>query len=305
MKIKRVSIIGLGALGVLFGTRMLKKMPREDLSIIADQARTNRYEQEGIYCNGQLCRFSYIAPEASCEPADLLLFCVKFNGLDEAVKASKNHVGDNTIILSLLNGITSEAIIGQTYGMEKLLYCVAQGMDAVKEGNKMIYHNMGQLCIGDLERGAVSEKASSVADFFKQVEIPYTVDTDMPRRLWGKLMLNVGVNQTVAVYESTYGEVQKEGPARETLKSAMREVIALSKPEGVDLTEDDLTYWLGVLGTLSPEGKPSMRQDLEAMRPSEVELFAGTIIALGRKHGIPTPVNQELYDRIRFMESQY
>jgi 2-dehydropantoate 2-reductase len=127
----------------------------------------------------------------------------------------------------------------------------------------------------------------------------------MNKRLWGKFMLNVGVNQTVGVYESNYGEIQKEGQARDTMISAMREVIALSEKKGINLTEDDLSYWLKILSTLSPAGKPSMGQDLEARRYSEVELFSGTVIKMGEKYGIPTPVNKQLYDKIKFIESQY
>lgn len=71
------------------------------------------------------------------------------------------------------------------------------------------------------------------------------------------------------------------------------------------LTESDLCYWLHVLSTLSPAGKPSIRQDMEAGHYSEVELFAGTVLELGKKYGVYTPVNQELYDRIHYIESQY
>ncbi|MNN20371.1 2-dehydropantoate 2-reductase [compost metagenome] len=299
MTIKKVSIIGLGALGILFGHQLLKKMPKADLTIIADQARIDKYEKEKVYCNGEPCEFHFVTPDESCEPADLIIFTVKFDGLQEAIKAVKNHVGDQTIILSALNGITSEEIIADAYGREKLLYCVAQGMDAVKEGNQLTYEHVGMLCFGEREPGVISEKVKAVASFFDEMEFPYEISTDMRHRMWGKFMLNVGVNQTVAVHDSNYGGVQKEGQARDTMIAAMREVIVLSEKEGIQLTEADLSYWLSVLSTLSPAGKPSMAQDIEAKRFSEVELFAGAVLASGEKYGVPTPVNQELYDRIR------
>lgn len=305
MEIKTVSIIGLGALGILFGNHLCKKMPYEDLRIIADKDRISKYENNHVYCNGECCKFHYVTPEEVCEPADLIIFTVKYNGLRDAIQAVKNQVGEHSIILSALNGITSEAIIGETYGMDKILYCVAQGMDAVKEGNRLTYAHMGMLCFGEREPGIVSSKVKMVEEFFKKVEFPHEVETDMYKRLWGKFMLNVGVNQTVAVYESNYREVQREGQARDTMISAMREVIALSGKEGIHLTEMDLNYWLSVLGTLDPEGKPSMRQDLEAKRYSEVELFSGAVLELGRKYGVPTPVNKKLYDSIKLIESQY
>lgn len=305
MKIKTVSIIGLGALGILYGHHLAKKMPKENLRIIADFDRINRYEKEHLYCNGERCEFHFVTPGEVTQPADLVIFTVKYSGLKDAIRAVHNQIGEHTIILSALNGISSEAIIGQTYGMDKVLYCVAQGMDAVKIGNKLTYDHMGILCFGDQEPGIISPQVKRVAEFFENMALPHEVVTDMTRRQWGKFILNVGVNQTVAVYEGNYGTIQRDGEARNTMIAAMREVLALSEKEGIFLTEKDLDYWLSVLAVLNPEGKPSMRQDMEARRISEVELFSGTVLELGKQHGVPTPVNQKFYDRIISIERQY
>jgi 2-dehydropantoate 2-reductase len=305
MHIKTVSIVGLGALGILFSNQLSKKMDFEDLRIIADENRIKKYKRELIYCNNEICNFQYVTPEIKSTPADLVIFAVKFNAIDDAIKAASNQIGKNTIILSALNGISSEEIIGAAFGMDKVLYCVAQGMDAVKSDNYLTYSNKGILCFGEKEPSIISEKVQRVSSFFDNVDFPYEAVTNMYQRQWGKLMLNVGVNQTVAVYEGNYGTIQKEGPARNTMINAMKEVMYLSPFEGVTLTDTDLKYWLNILDTLSPDGKPSMRQDLENHRFSEVELFSGTIIRLGKKHKIQTPVNQMLYNQIKDIEKNF
>ncbi|WP_407271395.1 ketopantoate reductase family protein [Radiobacillus sp. PE A8.2] len=305
MAIEKVSVIGLGALGILFGNQLSKRIPKQNLSFIADRERVNKYQSEGIYCNDERCDFNFETPDEATSPADLIIIAVKYNGLQKALDMIKHHVGEDTIILSALNGISSEEIIGQRYGFEKVLFCVAQGMDAVKEGNKLTYKNAGMLSFGEREPNMISEKVERVAEFFEEMDFPYELETHMLKRQWGKFMLNVGVNQTVAVYESNYAEIQKHGKARVTMIAAMREVIQLSEQEGIYLTEADLDYWLDILATLNPDGKPSMRQDLEAKRYSEVQLFAGTVLELGKKHSIPTPINRELYEKIKLIENQY
>jgi len=305
MEIKTVSIIGLGALGILFGNHLQKNMPRGGLRIIADRERILRYERDGITCNGKPCDFEYGTPEKTGKPADLVLFAVKSGDLAGAIDAIRNQVGERTVILSLLNGITSEEIIAGAYGKEKVLDCVAQGMDAVKEGNRVQYTNMGMICFGlRADRGS-AEIIERVRAFFEKTCVPFEAVDDMGKRMWGKLMVNVGVNQTVAVCGETYGDIQKEGKARDTMISAMREVIALSQKEKIFLGEEDFKYWLDILKSLSAKGKPSMRQDVEARRASEVELFAGTVIALGEKYDVSTPVNRWLYHEIKSMESKY
>ncbi|ALX48321.1 ketopantoate reductase family protein [Lentibacillus amyloliquefaciens] len=304
MEIKKVSMIGLGALGVMYGHQLSKEVPKANLRIIADQNRIEKYEHEGIFCNGERCDFQYVTPEEPVELADLLIFSVKYSGLHEAIKAAENHVDDHTIILSTLNGISSERDIGTYYGFDKVLYCVAQGMDAVKTGNRQTYDNFGLLCFGE-KQSIDSRKVKCLASFFDQVNIPYELDAEMMKRQWGKFMQNVGVNQTVAVFESDYGKIQRDGEAREMMIAAMQEVIQLSKYEEIDLTEADLQYWLNVIGQLSPHGKPSMRQDMEAKRISELELFAGSVIKLGENHDVATPVNEELYRKISEMEKTF
>ena len=305
MEIENVSIIGLGALGVLFGTHLSKNMPKANLRIIADSERIAKYRSENIYCNGELCDFNYITPDESCSPCDLLIFAVKYNDLPAAIKTAENQVGPETVVLSLLNGISSEGLIGQALGIEKVLYSVAQGMDAVKLENSLTYKNMGMICFGGDFSALSREKAEAVRRFFVKTALPHELVDDMQKRLWGKFMLNVGVNQTVAVFEGDYGDIQESGEARDTMIAAMREVIALSKAENVNLTQTDLDYWLHILDGLNPRGKPSMRQDLEAKRYSELELFAGTVLSIGKKRGLSFPVNQMLYDKIKAMESAF
>ncbi len=305
MEIKTVSIIGLGALGIMYAQHLSKKLPKGRVRIIADKDRIKRYQIEGIYCNGELCDFHYVTPEEVVEPADLLLFTVKFDGLEDAIKSVKNHVGENTIFMSALNGIISEKMIEDAYGEDKVLYCVGQGMDAVKVGNQLSYDHIGLLVFGDKEPGILSENTKAVDAFFNETELPHEIETNMRRRLWSKFMLNVGVNQTVAIYKSNYGEVQQDGVARDTMIAAMREVIKIAAKEGIELTEADIEYWLNILSTLNPKGKPSMAQDVDAKRLSEVELFSGTVLQYAAKYNINVPINKMLYDKISLIESEY
>ena len=115
-------------------------------------------------------------------------------------------------------------------------------------------------------------------------------------------MANVGINQASAVLKAPYEIFQKVGEAYELMVLAMREVIAISKKVGIYLNEDDIVEFDKVLHTLSPDGKTSMLQDMEAGRKTEVEMFAGTVIELGRKNGVDTPVNEVLFQMIRTLE---
>ena len=86
---------------------------------------------------------------------------------------------------------------------------------------------------------------------------------------------------------------------------AMREAQKMAGLEGYAISEAEFDEWVALLDSFSPDGKPSMRQDGEAHRKSEVELFAGTMVRLGQKHGVELPVNTWLYKKVKEMEAAY
>ena len=295
----------MGALGILYGHHMTEKLGKDSVYFIMDEPRLQRFNQQPPTCNGEETDFQVLGDPGGAPPADLVIFAVKATDLEKSMETAAPHIGEE-ILLSLLNGITSEEILGERFGKERVLYCVAQGMDAVKIGHRLTYTKMGHLLVGvpedEPEKGPLLDE---VCRLFDEIRLPYERDPDIRRRIWSKFMLNVGVNQTVMVWEGTYGTIQQPGPAREQMKAAMREVIQLCRCEGIPVTEEDLEYYVTLVDTLSPDGMPSMRQDGLARRPSEVEFFAGTVLKLAEKHHLDLPVNQELYNRIKAMESRY
>ena len=88
------------------------------------------------------------------------------------------------------------------------------------------------------------------------------------------------------------------------MEEASREVTRISCKVGIDLNEDDIKKSSAIVDSISPEGKTSMLQDVEAGRKTEVEMFAGTVVEMGKKYGIPTPVNEVLLKMIRVLEQK-
>ena len=304
MNIERIAIVGMGALGVLYGDFLTQHLGRERVGFVVNAERRERYERMEITANGRRCDFRLIDANETGDPADLVIFAVKATALDQAMEDAAGQIGPDTVLLSVLNGITSERLLEQRFGGKNVVYCVAQGMDAVKLGGALTYTVMGQLCIG-VPSAEKLPALDAVCALFDRIGMPYSREADILHRLWGKFMLNVGVNQVVMVFEGNYGTIQVPGRPREMMIAAMREVLELSKYEGVKLTEDDLNFYVELMNTMSPQGMPSMRQDGLAHRRSEVELFSGTVCRLAKKHGLSVPVNEWLYARVREMEASY
>jgi 2-dehydropantoate 2-reductase len=300
--IRTVYIIGAGALGATYAG-LLYERDKECVAFIAAGERGERLRRSGVIVNGRHYPIPVLDPEEIDAPADLVIVAVKNHHLDEAIGEMKKAVGSETIIISVMNGIESEERIGAVYGMDKVLYAINVGVDALREGNRVTYKNQGRLLFGEARNTVRTERVRRVKEFFDGAGIVCDVPEDMIRTLWWKFMINVGINQASAVLGAPYRTFQTQQEARALMDSAMREVIRLAAEAGVHLTAADVDNWYAVLDSLNPSGKTSMLQDVEAGRKTEVEMFAGRVIELGRRYGVPTPVNEKLLEQIRELET--
>ncbi|WP_428908231.1 ketopantoate reductase family protein [Niallia sp. Krafla_26] len=298
--IETVTLVGLGAIGAAYGS-LLHDSLKDAFRVVANEQRIQKYQINRIKINDQLYKFNYITPETKVEPVDLVIFAVKNAELPQAIEDAKNHIGPNTIILSLLNGISSEEIIFEAYKNEHILYSMSVEIDALRSGLDVRFTTRGRIEYGE-KNNEMSEDVLAVKDLFERVGIDYKISDNITHTMWWKFMINVGVNQTSAVLKAPYGVFQSLPIAYEWVESAMREVVALSQKIGTGLTEEDVKKFWPIINNLSPKGKTSMLQDMEAGRKTEVEYFAGTVCQLGKKYGVPTPINEQLYKIIRIME---
>jgi 2-dehydropantoate 2-reductase len=295
--IEKITVIGAGALGATYGS-LLYGMEPEAVCFIASGDRYERLHRDGVIVNGRHYALAVVTPEEAV-PADLVIVAVKHYHLDQAINEMQEVVGPQTLILSVMNGIDSEDRIGVVYGSSKVLYGLTLGIDAVRVGNFVTYKNLGRILFGEERNTEITDRIRRISDLFTRAGIAHEIPPDMIRSLWFKFMINVGANQVSAVLRATYGVLLSSPEARRLMDSAMLEVIAIARALHVDLSVEDIGEWYKVLGTLNPAGKTSMYQDVEAGRLTEVEMLAGTVIDLGKRLGVPTPVNQKLFDDLK------
>ena len=305
--IRTVHIIGMGALGLLFGDPIAENLGGGQPRYVMDAERKRRHGSETYTINGRAVRPVMITPDEA-EPADLVMVGVKYPALEGALGAMASSVGPDTIVLSLMNGVDSEARIAERFGADKVLYSVSQGMDAQRYGSELVYTQAGQLFVGvpSGADAALTEKLDRVFAFFEEVKLPYTREPEILYRQWSKFMLNVGCNQVCMVYDQGYGPCMEPGSeAFAMMTGAMREVCAIAGAMGIPVGEREVAQYLSILRTLDPQALPSMGQDRRQKKRSEVDMFAGVVIAYGEKLGIETPVNEFLLRRVREIEAAY
>lgn len=299
--IRSIAIVGAGAMGAAYATMFFDAGGFSPF-FLARGLRYDKLTREPIRVNGKAYAIPVMRPEDVEEPADLVLVCLKHHHLPEAIADIQAVCGTDTTILSVMNGLESERIVGSACGMDKLVYAIAVGIDAVREGDTFSYARPGKIIFGEGPAKGDGSRVDSLREALTRAAIPHEVPENMQRIMWWKFMINVGVNQASAVLRAPYGVFHGSEDARALMLALMQEVIVLAGKVAIDLSQKDIDEWLSVLATLAPEGKTSMLQDIEAGRKTEVEIFAGRVVAMGHEQGVPTPVNQAVLHIIKVME---
>lgn len=287
--VKRVSIIGIGAVGAIYAWRLSQHLGFPNVRVVVDQERLQRYQSGGIFLNGEKVDYNYVTPDERVDSADLVIIATKNHHLEVATEMIKGHVGEKTILLSLLNGIDSEQLLSEKFGAEKVLYGFTTALDSTRVGNKIDFSTEGIIYFGEKDNSK-SPRVESLIELFNGAKIAYNNPENIERELWAKFMVNVSINTISAITRGTYGDCANIGAIKELIIKAQHEVITLAKAVGIeDLDTSYITKYQKIFASLEYEGKTSMLQDIEAGRMTENSAFCLRASQLARQYGVETP----------------
>ena len=300
MKIKTVAILGAGAIGGYFIWGLTEKLG-ENLWIIAEGARKARLERDGIVINGRQYQLNVRTPEEA-RGADLLLVSTKDGALRGSLDAIETIVDAHTTVLSLLNGVDSEEIISERIGKEHMLYSMMK-ISAERVGNSITFNGevTPGVYYGEAGQKEPSERMLAIAELLEGTPLHYHMQEDIIRDLWLKFALNISYSLPQAILGVGFGAYADSEYVARLSACLNAEVEAIAAAKGIDITQK------------STEGKPSQSvkkarystlQDLDAKRHTEVDMFSGAIVRMGKELNIPTPYNEFAYCAIKALEEK-
>jgi len=286
---KNVVLIGLGAVGLTYAVKFRNKC---NLYILVDRERMRKYIDTPPIFNGVEQKFNYILPNEKIQ-ADLIVIATKSNDLDTAISNIRNCISQDTIIISLINGISSEDKISAIYPQTKILKSYFIGHSAVRNNNSVTQDGVGELVI---------EYDQKLEEFLTKIGINFQMPKNIEYSMWLKYTLNMFSNPTSAILNMTFGELKRNKNFINFAKKIIEEVKQIAKYKGIKGLENLEKDAFLSLEKMSDDGKTSMLQDIIFKRPTEIDIFCGEIIKLGKEFGIHTPYNQVLYELIKIKE---
>ena len=301
MEINSVALIGAGAVGCYL-IRALSQKPSVDLMVVADGERKKRFETEGFLINSETYRPKVVTPEQA-RGADLIIVAVKYNSLRPALADIRTVADDHSVVMSLMNGVDSEEIIGEVIPKEQILHALIK-VASERNGNSVKFDpetTIGMI-FGEVDPGRSAERTDALVRLFEGTDLHYRVTDCILSEIWSKFLLNVGNNQPQAMVGcgvGAYRDSEHMAFFRDNLRA---EVIAIAEAKGIDLSKAAGSSKAG--SKVADRARYSTLQDLDAHRHTEVDMFALTVVRMGREMGIPTPCNEFTYHMIKALEEK-
>lgn len=302
MSINSVYFLGLGALGAKYAASFYDYKP-EMVKVIVDSNRKLRYQAESVFVNEKEYNFDYITSGDSFITPDYIFLVVKSSHLVQAIEDLKPFVGENTKIISLMNGISSERVLADDFGWDKVINAVAY-MDAVKIGNNVTYGSIGKIIFGHVENKFQNE-LKDLNQLMLDASIPNELSQEIQKAQWAKYLINVVANQLSFLLEFPYKEFATNEYVLNLMNLVADEVISVGNALGIEIGEVEINRMKSTLTKVDGEAKTSMFQDREAKRFSEVDEFSGEIIKLGKEVGVKTPYNELIFNMVKAIEKTY
>ena len=302
----KICILGSGALGSTIGG-VLTESGSEVYLIDKWAEHVNTMKRQGLRLREDASdRLIRVRAATDCHGiglADLILVLVKSYHTKEAIKDAGPMISDQTAVLSFQNGLGNEETLAEAVGKEHVIggRTFAGGV-MLGPGHVIAGCKGKQTYIGELD-GRTTERVNEIAKQFNQAGLETIVSTNIVGIMWDKLLINVATGALSGITRLPYGGLCKVQEVMDCALEAVSEAIAVAKAMGVKLTiTDPKKIWLKAAENLPPEFKASMLQDIEKGSRTEIDSINGSVVRLGERHGVPTPVNRALVASIKGIE---
>ncbi len=298
----RIAVIGAGGIGAIYGAALAKA--GNDVVFVARGTHLAAMRENGLRIEGDRGE-THIRPAqatddvASIGEVDYVLFCVKLWDVESAGAQLRPIVGPQTAVVPVQNGVDAHQRLIPILGPDAVM-----GGTAFVTGSIIapgVVRQTGtyfQLTFGELD-GRLSGRGERLRDACGAAGIDGVLSPDILVPLWGKFLVLVPLANVNALTRAPLGRYRADPDSWSLVEASLRETEAVGRAEGINLPPDAIEHSLTTLRSMPDHHMTSMGNDLLRGNRLELPWFAGKVAELGRRHGIPTPVNDFVYAALK------
>ena len=270
--------------------------PRED--------HIRKIQSDGITIEGvrgtHVIKLPAQSNHAGLPPADLAIIFTDSNSTREAAIAAKELLKPDGFALTLQNGIGNVEALIDELGKQRVIAGVSMNSAANPAAGRSAYTNVGMTSIGELD-GRDTARVKQVAEMLNKAEIPTEIIPDPMNWIWGKFVLNCGVNALAAITGLRGGEIYRTPEVSVLQDRVIDEIMAVVERKNVKLPESDPRKKIKDHCRIR-YNRPSMMQHIDQGRRTEIDSLNGALVREAKALGIATPYNEAVVAVVKGLE---
>ncbi len=301
----KLAVIGIGGIGGYIGGLLAKA--GEDISYIARGTTLERIRTKGLQVHSDIHGSFVVQPRMVTQDGseigivDAVFICVKGYSIETACQSVMPVVGDNTLVIPLLNGVGSssklKALLGKGIVLDGCIYVTSE---AVAPGIIEQKDKYNKIIVGGGNLDARAEKSlHQLAKLLQQSGIECIVSRDAEVDIWAKYNFNCAFSVVTALYGINAGELRADPEKVQMVQALAEETAKVAKALGIFQPEDIVERSMKIMWAMKEEGTSSLKRDIQAGVASEIEMFGGEICRLAAACGVKVPVSCKAYEVLK------
>ena len=304
--IERVCVIGAGSIGSLFAGHLAQLVEVSVLTRREDHAEA--LNRDGLRVTGRSDLHAHVTASAdpdAIDPFDLGIVATKANGLESAATALEGRFPD-ALVMTTLNGLGAEAVVRE-HGEWPIVSAVTF-MSGTKHSDTEVEYVLDTATWMGPYEDTPLERVEEVGELVRRSGLEAEVFPDLRPAQWSKLIFNATVNSVAALtglrHDHHFADEDQPSDLGHLVHDLVDEGKAVAAAAGVELYEDP--WEMNVHATRRGSAHyPSMLEDVEAHRATEIDLITGSLVREAERHGVPVPLHTALYRLVKAREESW
>lgn len=302
----KVLVLGAGAVGGYFGGRLAEK--GVDVTFLVREKRKQQLVKQGlriqsIHGDVRLTPQVITAGE-DVRPYDLILISTKAYHLADGMEAVQPYVGEQTMLLPLLNGIAHMEVLRQTFGEDRVLggLCFIEStLD--HEGTVVQTSPVHDLVYGEWHGGR-GERTRQLEELFANARAGFRASEKIQQEMWHKYHFITMLSGMTTLMRAPVGPIREAAHGRDLTRQLAEEVAAVMRVVGAPIAEDLVERQMNIFEKQGDRMKSSMLRDMEKGLPVEAEHLQGHLLRIAEQHEVPVPLLRIVYNNLKVYESE-
>ncbi len=292
----KIAVMGAGAVGAYYGAALSRA--GADVVLVARGEHAEAMQREGLRVQSHWGDY-LVNPSVALSPdeaghADLVLHCVKLYSNAEAIPTMRPMVGDETVVLTIQNGITGGESLAAEFGWERVLEGATYIETSIAGPGQVVQSgSSARIEFGERD-GSMSERAEQVREILSVPGIQVEVSTDIRASLWSKMVAIGALGTVVTSARASLPEVLEMAGGAATVRTVMEEIVASGKANGVRFPTGIVDAKFSDAVAEADEFQSSLQSDFQKGGRLELDHILGAAVKLGLDRGVPMPASVAL-----------